>query len=47
MFDKVPFYAQVLIFLAMAFGILISLLAGAYPSGRAARVDPVEALRSE
>jgi ABC-type antimicrobial peptide transport system permease subunit len=43
-----PFTLPVwLIFVALAFGILVSLLAGAYPSGRAARVDPVEALRGE
>lgn len=36
-----------LVVLALAFGIGVSMLAGTYPAGRAARVDPVEALRSE
>lgn len=36
-----------LIFAAMGVGITVSVVAGLYPAARAARVDPVEALRNE
>jgi putative ABC transport system permease protein len=43
-----PFsYPVWLLFLALGFGIAVSMAAGLYPASRAARVDPVEALRGE
>jgi putative ABC transport system permease protein len=36
-----------LILIAFSFGLVVSLIAGLYPAARAARVDPVEALRNE
>jgi len=43
-----PFTLPVwLVFLALAFGIAVSMAAGLYPASRAARVDPVEALRGD
>ena len=35
-----------LVLIAFAFGLLISILAGAYPAARAAKIDPMEALRT-
>jgi ABC-type antimicrobial peptide transport system permease subunit len=43
-----PFYLPPWVALAaVAFGTLISVLSGLYPASRAARIDPVRALRHD
>jgi len=45
--EQIWFVPWWLVFGAIAFAIVVSLLSGLYPAGRAARMDPVQALRYE
>ncbi|MEW5795972.1 MAG: ABC transporter permease [Candidatus Zixiibacteriota bacterium] len=48
-FDEIELFAlpRWLVLLALGFGLVVSIAAGAYPEARAARVDAIEALRVE